>query len=173
MDALLQREFEAMADRFSLGECFECGCSAMLSSHIPLVQQFRIAKSFLKDRERARESTYRITCSTHQHIGRDVPTIMRNVVYSMLPICAFSVWQYGLSAAALILVVTDPALLPSVLRITFQVRPVHFGLERGYHRYYIGAYTTAAFSFMDGRSSGFFRRYGWANLCSVAWAKSF
>jgi electron transport complex protein RnfD len=31
---------------------------------------------------------------------------MRNVVYAMLPICAFSVWQYGLSAAALIIVVT-------------------------------------------------------------------
>lgn len=36
---------------------------------------------------------------------------MRNVVYSMLPICAFSVWQYGLSAAALILVVTLSCLI--------------------------------------------------------------
>lgn len=44
--------------------------------------------------------------SPHQHSGRDVPVIMRNVVYSLLPICAFSVWQYGLSAAALILAVT-------------------------------------------------------------------
>ena len=48
--------------------------------------------------------------SPHQHSGRDVPTIMRNVVYSLLPICAFSVWQYGLSAAALILVVTASCL---------------------------------------------------------------
>ena len=44
--------------------------------------------------------------SPHQHSGRDVPVIMRNVVFALLPICAFSIWQYGLSAAALILVVT-------------------------------------------------------------------
>jgi electron transport complex protein RnfD len=47
-----------------------------------------------------------LRAAPHQHSGRDVPTIMRNVVFSMLPICGFSVWQYGLSAAALILVVT-------------------------------------------------------------------
>ncbi len=47
-----------------------------------------------------------LRAAPHQHSGRDVPTIMRNVVYSMLPLCIFSVWQYGLSAAALILVVT-------------------------------------------------------------------
>src|SRR5512146_24296 len=49
--------------------------------------------------------------SPHQHSGRDVPVIMRNVVFSLLPICAFSVWQYGLSAAALILVVTASCLV--------------------------------------------------------------
>ncbi len=48
-----KREYDVMADRFSLGECFECGCcSYVCPSHIPLVQQFRVAKSFLKDRER-------------------------------------------------------------------------------------------------------------------------
>ena len=47
-----------------------------------------------------------LRAAPHQHIGRDVPTIMRNVVFSMLPICIFSVWQYGLSSAALILVIT-------------------------------------------------------------------
>jgi electron transport complex protein RnfD len=52
-----------------------------------------------------------LRAAPHQHSGRDVPTIMRNVVYSMLPICAFSVWQYGLSAAALILVVTVSCLV--------------------------------------------------------------
>jgi electron transport complex protein RnfD len=36
--------------------------------------------------------------------------IMRNVVYALLPICAFSIWQYGLSAAALIFVVTASCL---------------------------------------------------------------
>src|SRR5450631_3499445 len=52
-----------------------------------------------------------LRAAPHQHIGRDVPTIMRNVVFSMLPICAFSVWQYGLSAAFLILVVTLSCLM--------------------------------------------------------------
>jgi electron transport complex protein RnfD len=31
---------------------------------------------------------------------------MRNVVYALLPICTFSVWQYGLSSISLILVIT-------------------------------------------------------------------
>ncbi len=42
----------------------------------------------------------------HLHVGRDVPTIMRHVVYALLPICVFSIWQYGLSAIALIVTVT-------------------------------------------------------------------
>lgn len=49
-----KREYDVMAERFLLGECFECGCcSYVCPSHIPLVQQFRAAKSFLKDREKA------------------------------------------------------------------------------------------------------------------------
>jgi electron transport complex protein RnfD len=52
-----------------------------------------------------------LRAAPHQHSGRDVPTIMRNVVYSMLPICAFSLWQYGLSALALLLTVTSTCLL--------------------------------------------------------------
>jgi len=47
-----------------------------------------------------------LRASPHLHSGRDVPTIMRHVVYALLPICAFSVWQYGLSAIALITTVT-------------------------------------------------------------------
>ena len=49
-----KREYDVMADRYALGECFECGCcSYVCPSRIPLVQQFRMAKSFLKDREKA------------------------------------------------------------------------------------------------------------------------
>ncbi|MGC4079636.1 MAG: RnfABCDGE type electron transport complex subunit D [Rubrivivax sp.] len=42
------------------------------------------------------------------HIKADsgVAKIMRNVVWSLLPVCAFYVWQYGLSALASIVVVT-------------------------------------------------------------------
>jgi Na+-translocating ferredoxin:NAD+ oxidoreductase subunit D len=35
-----------------------------------------------------------------------LPTIMRHVVYALIPICVFSIYQFGLSAIALILVVT-------------------------------------------------------------------
>ncbi len=49
--------------------------------------------------------------SPHQTTDRNVPTIMKHVVLSMLPICAFSVWQYGLSALALLLTVTATCLL--------------------------------------------------------------
>ncbi|MFZ3019453.1 MAG: RnfABCDGE type electron transport complex subunit D [Gallionella sp.] len=47
-----------------------------------------------------------LRASPHLHSGRDVPTIMRHVVYALLPVCAFSIWQYGLSAIALITTVT-------------------------------------------------------------------
>lgn len=40
-----------------------------------------------------------------------VETIMRHVVYSLLPICAFYIFQYGISAALLIVVVTASCLL--------------------------------------------------------------
>ncbi len=45
------REYETMAEEFALGECFECGCcSYVCPSHIPLVQQFRVAKGVLRER---------------------------------------------------------------------------------------------------------------------------
>jgi len=47
-----------------------------------------------------------LRASPHLHSGRDVPTIMRHVVYALLPVCGFSVWQYGLSSLALIVTVT-------------------------------------------------------------------
>lgn len=40
------------------------------------------------------------------HAPRTVGQIMRHVVYALLPLCAFAVYLFGLSAAALILVVT-------------------------------------------------------------------
>lgn len=42
----------------------------------------------------------------HVHAPRSVEVIMRNVVLALLPICGFSVWQYGLSSALLMLTVT-------------------------------------------------------------------
>lgn len=46
----------------------------------------------------------------HLHTARSVEQIMRNVVYALLPVCAFAVYAFGLSAAALILVVTASCL---------------------------------------------------------------
>ncbi len=44
-----QREYEEMGSQFHLGDCFECGCCTYVCpSHIPLVQQFRIAKGILR-----------------------------------------------------------------------------------------------------------------------------
>ncbi len=44
--------FDEMAEHYHLGDCFECGCcSYVCPSHIPLVQQFRAAKAFLRERK--------------------------------------------------------------------------------------------------------------------------
>jgi electron transport complex protein RnfD len=49
--------------------------------------------------------------SPHQVSDRSVERIMLHVVLSLLPVCAFAVWQYGLSALALLLTVTATCLL--------------------------------------------------------------
>jgi electron transport complex protein RnfC len=42
-------EYGRMADEFHLMDCFECGsCSYVCPSHIPLVQQFRLAKAAVR-----------------------------------------------------------------------------------------------------------------------------
>jgi electron transport complex protein RnfD len=52
--------------------------------------------------------TARIELRTSPHVvkGASVESIMFNVVLALLPVAAFSVWQYGLSALALIVTVT-------------------------------------------------------------------
>jgi electron transport complex protein RnfC len=45
----LNGEYHRMAEEFSLMDCFECGsCSFVCPSHIPLVQQFRLAKAAVR-----------------------------------------------------------------------------------------------------------------------------
>jgi Na+-translocating ferredoxin:NAD+ oxidoreductase subunit C len=45
-----QREYQAMGEQYHLGDCFECGCCTYVCpSHIPLVQQFRVAKGILRE----------------------------------------------------------------------------------------------------------------------------
>ena len=44
-----QGRYGEMAEQFHLMDCFECGCCTYVCpSHIPLVQQFRIAKSTVR-----------------------------------------------------------------------------------------------------------------------------
>ncbi len=43
--------------------------------------------------------------SPHLHPAPTINVIMRNVVYALLPICVFAVYQFGISALALIIVV--------------------------------------------------------------------
>jgi electron transport complex protein RnfC len=44
-------EWESMVSEQHLMDCFECGsCSFVCPSHIPLVQQFRMAKAMVRKR---------------------------------------------------------------------------------------------------------------------------
>lgn len=52
-----------------------------------------------------------LRASPHVHAGPSVDVIMRNVVYALLPICAYSVYQFGISALALLTVVLLSCLL--------------------------------------------------------------
>jgi electron transport complex protein RnfD len=48
--------------------------------------------------------------SPHLISDRSVERIMKHVVLSLLPVCGFSIWQYGLSALALLFTVTATCL---------------------------------------------------------------
>jgi Na+-translocating ferredoxin:NAD+ oxidoreductase subunit D len=52
-----------------------------------------------------------VRTSPHLHGPLSVDTIMRNVVYALLPIAAFAIWQFGVSAAALLAVTTGCCVL--------------------------------------------------------------
>ncbi|HPO17283.1 MAG TPA: RnfABCDGE type electron transport complex subunit D [Candidatus Hydrogenedentes bacterium] len=54
----------------------------------------------------AHEQSFLLRTSPHIHAGTAVPVIMRNVVYALLPVCAFSVYVFGLSALVLMLCTT-------------------------------------------------------------------
>lgn len=55
-------------------------------------------------------SRIELRTAPHVHAPRSVETIMLNVVLALMPICLFSVWQYGLSSAILIATVTASCL---------------------------------------------------------------
>lgn len=55
-------------------------------------------------------SKIELRAAPHVHAPRSVENIMFNVVLALMPICVFSVWQYGLSSAVLIVTVTATCL---------------------------------------------------------------
>ena len=64
-----------------------------------------------------------IRTSPHIRKAPSVEDIMRNVVYALLPICAFSVYAFGISALALILVTTLSCALTESLFCWLAGRP--------------------------------------------------
>ncbi|MDH5632165.1 MAG: RnfABCDGE type electron transport complex subunit D [Gammaproteobacteria bacterium] len=53
--------------------------------------------------------------SPHAHADSSVEQIMRNVVYALLPVCGYGIYLFGISALALILVVTASCLLTEAM----------------------------------------------------------
>jgi len=49
---------------------------------------------------------FELRTSPHLHTPRTVETIMRNVIYALLPICVYAIWLFGLSALALLVTTT-------------------------------------------------------------------
>lgn len=60
-------------------------------------------------------TTVEIRSAPHIKADNAVVKIMRHVVWSLLPVCAFFVWQYGLSALASLIVVTASCLAAEAL----------------------------------------------------------
>jgi len=52
-----------------------------------------------------------VRTAPHLHSGSSVDRIMRNVIYALLPMCFYSVWLFGISAAALIATTTAACVL--------------------------------------------------------------
>ena len=63
-------EYSVMAEEYHLADCFECGsCSWICPSNIPLVQQFRIAKQWLRDQQVRNQEPAPV--AAEPHAGKD------------------------------------------------------------------------------------------------------
>ena len=63
-----------------------------------------------------------VRTSPHVHSPRSVDTIMRNVVYALLPLCAWGVWLFGWSALCLLITTTGTCILAEHLYCRFTRR---------------------------------------------------
>jgi electron transport complex protein RnfD len=52
-----------------------------------------------------------VRTSPHVHNDRSVPMVMGNVVLALLPLCAYSIWLFGISALALLVTTTGACVL--------------------------------------------------------------
>ena len=73
------------------------------------------------------DKTIEIKTSPHLKMTVSVEQIMRNVVYALLPVCAWSVYQFGISALLLILVSTLSCVLTEALFCRLGDKPVTVG----------------------------------------------
>jgi electron transport complex protein RnfD len=76
---------------------------------------------------RKQKKVVEIRTSPHLKKAISVEQIMRNVVYALLPVCGWSVYQFGISALALILVTTLSAILTESLFCKLSGRPNSVG----------------------------------------------
>lgn len=74
-----------------------------------------------------RKPQVELRTTPHAHAHDDVVIIMRNVVYAILPIAAWAVWQFGLSVLLLLLVVTFTTLATERLFNTLSRQPNTLG----------------------------------------------
>ena len=74
-------------------------------------------------------TTAHVLLRTSPHLRKAPPVdvIMRNVVYALLPVCAFAVWQFGISVLALMVVCTGACLLTEHLVCRFSGKPTTVG----------------------------------------------
>ncbi len=68
-------------------------------------------------------SVIEVRTSPHLHSDFSVEKIMRNVVYALLPLCAYAVWLFGISALALIATTTASCLLTEHIACRVMKRP--------------------------------------------------
>lgn len=64
-----------------------------------------------------------LRASPHRLAGHDTPKIMRHVVYALLPVTLWAIWQFGLSALLLVLAVVASCVLTERLIIRDPSRP--------------------------------------------------
>jgi electron transport complex protein RnfD len=76
-----------------------------------------------------RDTDLRVELRTSPHLKQriSVDQIMRNVIYALLPVCAFAVYAFGISVLALILVTTLSCLLTEQLFCRLGGRPSSLG----------------------------------------------